>query len=76
LISQLATDALTEAHPYLQDSGWVKEKLASFLVKAKTVEQLTEMLEEEIRGEPDPAKQTDLKIYLMYLEKMGRQRRG
>ncbi len=69
--SKTANAAYTEAAPYLLSSEWLREILDTGLRKAETVDALLAFLEKERQRETDMAKQTDLRIYLAYLRKLG-----
>ncbi|MEM3737233.1 MAG: hypothetical protein QXJ75_04000 [Candidatus Bathyarchaeia archaeon] len=70
-LSKVANDAYVEAAPYLIDSEWVRGVVEAGLKRVNTFEALVALLEGERPKETDVNRQTDLKIYLAYLRKLG-----
>ncbi|MHA1595277.1 MAG: hypothetical protein ACTSXJ_01805 [Candidatus Baldrarchaeia archaeon] len=62
-------EAYTEARPYIVNVKWFKELLNKILNEAKNLNDVIKTVQNLLESE-DVVKQTDLKIFLMFLEKV------
>ena len=66
---ELVMDAYKEARPYITYVKWFKTLLDQLLKNAKSINDIIEELEKSLE-KYDTGKQTDIKIFLMFLEKV------
>lgn len=64
--------AFEEARPYLDDSGWIEKLLERLITKTTDLKGLKNLLKTESSSLNDVTKQTDVSIYLSYLERLVR----
>ena len=61
--------AFEEAKPYLDDSSWIAKLLERLIPKTKDLDDLKNLLKTESSSVGEVTKQTDVSIYLSYLER-------
>ena len=66
---EVVDEVFAEATPYLQNPEWLKWRISVLIGGTAQVERLAETLEEAVKGEANPTRRTDLKIFLQYLRR-------
>jgi len=62
--------AYGDAAPYLSNVEWTKASIAKTIEESRNLIQLREKIEQLQKQEKEPTRRSDLKIYLIYLEKV------
>lgn len=68
---ELVWRAYDEARPYLDNPDWIRELLEKFVSKAEDFDALKTWLKNNAASK-EATKQTDVRIYLAYLERLTR----
>ncbi|MFH1329030.1 MAG: hypothetical protein ABIH76_09375 [Candidatus Bathyarchaeota archaeon] len=69
-VSKIALEAYSGAASHLVNSAWMKETIDLNLEEIKSTADLCNLLEKEMNKQEDKTRQTDIKIYLTYLEQL------
>jgi hypothetical protein len=69
LLAEIAWKAYFEAAPYIAELNWTKEVIAKAIQNALDLPQFRKRIETILRNERDHARVSDLRIYLMFLER-------
>jgi len=64
--------AYGDAAPYLSNIGWTKASITKTIEESRSLVELREKVEELQKQEEEPTRRSDLRIYLIYLEKVMR----
>jgi len=61
--------AYSDAAPYLSNIEWTKASIAKTIEESQSLIELREKIEQLKDQEEEPTRRSDLRIYLIYLEK-------
>lgn len=62
--------AYGDAAPYLSNVEWTRASIAKTIEESQSLIELREKIEQLQKQEKEPTRRSDLKIYLIYLEKV------
>jgi len=62
--------AYGDAAPYLSNIEWTKVSIAKIVEESRSLVELREKIEQLEKQEKEPTRRSDLKIYLIYLQKV------
>jgi len=62
--------AYSDAAPYLSNIEWTKASIAKTMDESRSLIELREKIEQLEKEEKEPTRRSDLRIYLIYLEKI------
>jgi len=62
--------AYGDAAPHLSNIEWTKMSVAKIMDESRNLVELREKIEQLQKQEEDPTRRNDLRIYLMYLQKV------
>jgi len=62
--------AYGDAAPYLSNIEWTKESIAKTIDESRSLAELREKIEQLQDQEREPSRRSDLRVYLIYLEKV------
>ncbi|MFX1361837.1 MAG: hypothetical protein ACFFC5_01215 [Promethearchaeota archaeon] len=65
----LILSAFDDARPHISEAKWLKTKINEIAETVETKQDLIKLLREEEERQTDPVKKTDIRVYLMQLEK-------
>jgi len=64
--------AYGDAAPYLSNIEWTKASITKTIEESRSLVELREKIEQLQNQEEEPTRRSDLRIYLIYLEKVMR----